>query len=185
MIERGKAVLVSTDKKFVVADHNFTKSTFTPTVLLHSKIPEDLSEVFYQGDLYVAIRENSFEHSSILRHCAENIKVLDGMPSKPIEHHYHDGGIDHYVRHPKAQIIIFAYALSRKLDALTLLQTPWNPVECKMTQLNLAWQGIRILRNKTTNFEQKLNSCNGLNAIRAEKYPELIKRRVLRSSPAC
>ena len=44
-----------------------------------------------------------------------------------------------------------------------------------MTLLNLAWQWIGIMRNKTTNFEQKLNSCNGLNAIcaMAEKYPEL------------
>ena len=136
-IERGKAVLVSTDKKFVVADHDFTKSTFTPTVLLYSKIPEDLSEGFYQGDLHVAIKENSFEHSSILRH-AENIKVLDGMPFNPIEAHYHDGGIDHSVRHPKAQIILFAYALSRKVDAWTSLQTaPYNslrnPMERKMT----------------------------------------------------
>ena len=102
------------------------------------------------------------------------------MPFKPIEAHYHDGGIDHSGRHPKAQIIIFAYALSRQLDALTSLHSaPYNsfrnPMERKMTLLNLAWQGIGIMQNKTTHFEQKLNSYNGLNAIRAmaEKYPEL------------
>ena len=75
------------------------------------------------------------------------------MPFKPIEAHYHDGGIDHSVRHPKAQIIIFAYALSRKLDALPSLQpAPYNslrdPVEHKMALLNLARQGIGIMRNK-------------------------------------
>ena len=50
-----------------------------------------------------------------------------------------------------------------------------NPVERKMSLLNLVWQGIGIMRNETTNFEQKLKNCNGLNAIRslADKFPEL------------
>ena len=44
-----------------------------------------------------------------------------------------------------------------------------------MSLLNLVWQGIGIMRNETTNFEQKLKNCNGLNAIRslADKFPEL------------
>ena len=74
----------------------------------------------------------------------------------------------------------FSYSLSRKLDAFTSLQTaPYNsfknPVELKMSLLNFVWQGIGIMRNEITNFEQKLKNCNGLNAIRslADKFPEL------------
>ena len=96
-IERVKAVLVNANKSFVVADHDFTKSTFTPTFLFHCSVPESLSGGFYQGDLHVGIKENAFEHSSILRHCAKNVKVLNTIPFKPIEAHYHDGGSDHSV----------------------------------------------------------------------------------------
>ena len=42
------------------------------------------------------------------------------------------------------------------------------------------------MRNKTTNFEHKPNSCNGLNAIRAmaEKYPELKEEFLEAGQPA-
>ena len=35
-----------------------------------------------------------------------------------------------------------------------------------MSLLNLVWQGIGIMREETTNFEKKLNSCSGINDIR-------------------
>ena len=115
---------------------------------------------FYQGDLYVGLKESAFQHSSILRHMAENEKILENNLFKPIEAHYHDGGSDHSVRHPKAQIILFGYALKRRLDAFISLQTaPYNsfrnPVERKMSLLNLAWQGIGIMREETISFEKK------------------------------
>ena len=95
---------------------------------------------------------------------AENEKILENVPFKPMEPHYHDGGSDHSVRHPKAQIILFGYALKRRLDAFISLQTaPYNsfnsfrnPVERKMSLLNLAWQGIGITREETINFEKML-----------------------------
>ena len=71
-IERGNAVLVSTDKMFVASDHDFTKTTFTPTVLLHSKIPEDLSEGFYQGDMLLLKKT----HSNIHRPYVIVLKIL-------------------------------------------------------------------------------------------------------------
>ena len=78
-----------------------------------------------------------------------------------------DGRSDHSVRHPKAHILLFGYTLKRHLDAFTSLQTaPYNslrnPVERKM---NLAWQGIGIMREETTNFKKKLKSCSGINGI--------------------
>ena len=178
-IERGKSVLVSKNTNFKVADHDFTNTLFIPSAVVPCTVPENMDGDFYQGDLYVGLKESAFQHSSILIHMAENEKIFENVPFKPIEAHY-DGGSDHSVRHPKAQIILFGYALKRRLDAFISIQTaPYNsfrnPVERKMSLLNLSWQGIGIMREETINFEKKLKNCSGLNDIReaAKKHPEL------------
>ncbi len=113
---------------------------------------------FYQGDLYVGLKESAFQHSSILRHMAENEKILENNLFKPIEAHYHDGGSDHSVRHPKAQIILFGYALKRRLDAFISLQTtpfaiPWN-AKCRYLILlgreSELWEKKRLVLRKKT-----------------------------------
>lgn len=38
--ERGKEVIVSLNETFVVADHDFTRFSLTPSVILHVDIPE-------------------------------------------------------------------------------------------------------------------------------------------------
>ena len=97
---------------------------------------------------------------------AENEIILKNIPFKAIEAHYHD----HSVRHPKAQIILFGYALKRYSGAIASLQTPpynsfRNPVR----------QGIGIMKEETMNFVTKLKHCSGISDIRevAKKHPML------------
>ena len=42
-IDRGKSVLVGNGKVFEVADHDFTKSTLTPSVIFVPDIPENIT----------------------------------------------------------------------------------------------------------------------------------------------
>ena len=42
-IDRGKSVLVGAGQVFEVADHDFTKSTLTPSVVFVPDIPDDIT----------------------------------------------------------------------------------------------------------------------------------------------
>ena len=70
-VERGKSVLVAKDLVFQVADHDFCKLSLTPSVTLEPNIPASIDGSFYEGKVYIALKENCFEPSSSLRHLAE------------------------------------------------------------------------------------------------------------------
>ena len=75
-IDRGKEVLVGINLKFTVGDHDFTKAKFTPSVALVCDIPQDISESFFKGKVYVTIKDTVFQASSPKRHTAELKKIL-------------------------------------------------------------------------------------------------------------
>ena len=73
------------------------------------------------------------------------------MKLKPVECHYHDGGLDHNIRFAKTRLGKIAYFLQRDLDMLVSVQTTphhsWKtPVECVMSNLNLGLQGVGVMR---------------------------------------
>ena len=68
VVERGKAVLVSSARSFVVGDHDFTKFSITPSVTLLVDVPDSMEESFYRGKVHVGLKENAFEPSSPFRH---------------------------------------------------------------------------------------------------------------------
>ena len=51
-VERGKKVLVAVDKSFIVGDHDFTRSSLTPSVALFIYIPHLMDGSFYHGKVY-------------------------------------------------------------------------------------------------------------------------------------
>lgn len=68
MVERahiGNLVLVAMDKKFEVADHDFTKFSLTTSVSVQVGIPVSIEETFCGGQVYVGIKENCFEPSGL------------------------------------------------------------------------------------------------------------------------
>lgn len=172
-VERGKKVVVGVNQTMVVGDHDFTKFSLSPSVSLDVEIPENMDGGFYDGQVYVGLKENAFQKSTALRHACERDHVLsENNKNKPIECHYHDGGPDHNVRHPRTQLSQIAYFLKRKLDLLIAVQTPpnhsWkNPAERVMSNLNLGLQGIGVMRQKTNSMEKHLKSANSLKEIRA------------------
>ncbi|GES91916.1 uncharacterized protein LOC111136195 [Rhizophagus clarus] len=53
-VERGRQVIVSKNKTFQVADHDFTKCGIIPSVTMICDIPCTIEESFYKGQVYVA-----------------------------------------------------------------------------------------------------------------------------------
>ena len=178
-IERGKQVLVSIGQSAQVADHDFTKMSFSPSVSIDLDLPEEIGESFHTGQVYVGLKENSFQPSTCLRHLTE-YSIADSISSYPIECHYHDGGCDHNVRHLRSKLANIAYFLKKDLDFLCSVQTPpkhsWkNPAERVISVLNIGLQGVGVMRDPTASCEQSLKRANGISGIRklAESQPVL------------
>lgn len=169
-VERGKQVLVARGQSAQVADHDFTKFSLSPSVSLKVEIPEDVTGSFYEGKVFVGLKENAFEPSFCVRHLTEYDATVPR--DSPIECHYHDGGPDHNVRHMRNKLANIAYFLKRDLDMLCTVQTPpkhsWkNPAERCMSILNIGLQAVGVMRQKTTSREDQLKNANNLSAIRA------------------
>ena len=90
--ERGKQVLVSTSQSFQVCDHNFTRFSLIPTVLLRVDIPASMDGSWYDGQVFVGIKEAVFKPSSALRHASEVHDILlTEMGMKSVLFLYTDG----------------------------------------------------------------------------------------------
>ena len=94
--ERGQRVLANVGLSFKVSDHDFTKFSMIPSVALVNEIPGDIASSWYDGSVFVPLKEAAFEPSTPMRHMAE----LCSLPSsQPDQRHvlllYTDGGPDH------------------------------------------------------------------------------------------
>lgn len=181
-VERGKQVLVSVSKKFVVSDHDFTKFLLTPSVSFLIDIPASMNGSFYTGTVFVGLKENCFEPSSPLRHMTELEGVLQTAgDSKPILLLYTDGGPDHRLTYVSVQVSLICLFLALNLDFLCAVRTPpyhsWkNPAERIMSVLNMGIQSVGIMRKETSSYEELLKSSNNLGSIRSlsKDHPDLV-----------
>lgn len=173
-VERGKRVVVSSDKVFAVSDHDFTKFSIVPSVTMLIDIPDSVSEgSFYRGQVYVGVKDLVLEPSSPVRHMAElkNILTEEG-DTKPILCIYSDGGPDHRLTYLSVQLSIICLFLSGNYDMIVAARTPpmasWkNPPERIMSILNLALQAVGLMRREASaECEQKLKSAGGLSQLR-------------------
>lgn len=77
-----------------VADHDFSRTSLTPSVTMKLTIPEDSSGTWYDGTVHVGLKCSTLQPSSPVRHVLELEKFL-GTFTKPIVLMYTDGGPDH------------------------------------------------------------------------------------------
>ena len=75
-VERERQVLVAKNERMVVADHDFTKFSLIPSVIFQVNIPEEISETWYTGQVYIGFKDAVFEPSSPIRHATELYSVL-------------------------------------------------------------------------------------------------------------
>lgn len=67
-VERGRQVLVSKDQAFPVGDHDFIKFKITPSVAFKIQIPDSIDKSFYDGHVYVTLKNTILQPSSHMRH---------------------------------------------------------------------------------------------------------------------
>ena len=180
-VDQGRRVIVGLNQSFQVGDHDFAKFLLSPSVSLVVDILDSIDGSFYDGQVYVGLKDNVFEPSSALRHACELKSCLNTSDqNSPVECHYHDGGSDHNLHFLRTQLSQVAYFLQQDLDMLMLVQTPpqysWqNRAEQVMSNLNLALQGIGVMRTEAATQEGPLKQANNLKKIRklAKKYPSI------------
>ena len=160
--ERGRRVLTAAGSRFLVGDHDFTKISLVPSVVLDIPIPEDVSESWYSGQVHVGLKEGTFEPSSPLRHVSELCPLVRAQAqSKPIMFLYTDGGPDHRLTYLSVQLCLVSLFLELDLDYLCAARTApchsWrNPVERVMSIVNLGLQCVGLERARMDEENERL-----------------------------
>jgi hypothetical protein len=188
-VERGKQVIVSCNKSFVVSDHDFTKCGIIPSVIMFCDIPVSIEDSFYQGKVYVGLKDPIFQPSNPIRHNSELYNLLvNNEQQNPFLLIYTDGGPDHRVNYLRVQLSLIALFVTLDLDLLVAVRTPpgnsWkNPVERIMSILNLGLQCIGLMRAEMNEeCEEIMKYCNSMEDIRNKaKEESQLKEQLLNS----
>ena len=172
--ERGGQVIVPSGSQLLAGDHDFTKYSLIPSVVLLCDIPEEISGSWYTGQVFVMFKEGAFEPSSPVRHSAELCKIVKRTNSeRPVLFIYSDGGPDHRVNFMSVKLALIALFRKLDLDYLCAARTaPYhsyrNPVERMMSILNLGLQAVALAREKMPEeMEAEAARCNSLKTLRA------------------
>lgn len=164
-VERGKKVLVALNRSFEVCDHDFTRFSLIPSVTLLIDMPDTIDGSWYDGEVFVGLKDAVFEPSSSLRHLCElhdNV-LLTRMREKSVHFLYRDGGPDHRSTFVSVQLSLIALFLNLNLDLLCSARTAphhsWrNPVERIMSIVNLGFQSVGLMRGQMSDeAERALN----------------------------
>lgn len=125
--ERGRQVIVSQTETFAVADHDFTRFSLIPSVVLQVDIPETFDGSWYSGQVLVGLKDAVFEASSPLRHAVElHSLLLKRIGERTILCIYSDRGPDHRLTYISVQLSLIALFLNLNLDFLVACRTAPN-----------------------------------------------------------
>lgn len=61
---------------FEGGDHDFTKFSMVPSVVLVNEIPGDIASSWYDGNVFVSLKDAAFEPSSPMHHMAQLYSLL-------------------------------------------------------------------------------------------------------------
>jgi hypothetical protein len=131
---------------FAGGDHDAgsSRDNAVPTVTLISDIPEDASESFYRGQVYVAVKSSIMQPSTVVRAHAELSKLLirEKDAKQSIGIMLTDGGPEHNLNFISVQIALIMLWRTVEFDILVVCrscpQNSWtNEVERVMSVLNL------------------------------------------------
>ena len=123
-VVRSRSTIVGQDQIFTVSDHDFTKLWITPSVTMLVEIPENIYDSWYQGQVYVELKDPIFQASSPMRHIAElNYLLLKEGIQNLILLLYTDGRPDHCLTFIMVQIALICLFLSNDLHILIAVRT--------------------------------------------------------------
>ena len=180
--ERGWQVLMHSLTSFQVGDHDFSRSSITPSVSFLVDIPSSITGSWYDGQVYVLFKDSVFEPSSSSCHAAELGSIpFDKVGESPILFLYTDGGPDHRLTYASVKLSLIALYRMLDLDYMCATRTAphnsyRNPVERIMAVLNLGLQSVGLARSRQDDEEEaELLKCNSMAQLResAKKNPSL------------
>ncbi|XP_033753308.1 uncharacterized protein LOC117336780 [Pecten maximus] len=177
---RGKQTIAPTSTTLVAADHDMTKSSLTPSVILECDIPDTVEKSFVRGQVSVTVNDSVFQTSNPFRHAASLSKRLAGR-SLQVLLKYTDGGVDHRNTLESVKCASICLFKEHNLDLLVAGRCApghsWrNPAERVMSILNLGLQNCALERvSLDVDSERMLGKCGSMKEIRemASKKPEL------------
>lgn len=89
--ECGCQVVAPVRSKLLAADHDFSKFSIIPSVILQTETPEEFSGLWYDGQVMVMLKEGAFEPSSPACHSTEMATIIEQkVPNHPILFIYSD-----------------------------------------------------------------------------------------------
>jgi hypothetical protein len=169
------AAIAGSKQELTASDHSFHTASLTPSGVLVTEIPEQLSDSWYHGKLYISLKDAALEPSSPLRHMAELVAICRarGVPVPPILLALTDGGPDHNTSFYSVIVGWMLVFFELDLDLLWATrpapgQSWQDPVERCFSLLNLALQHVALARTMAEEkFEQIFKTCGSLSDVRA------------------
>jgi len=131
--EHGKKVIVSLQKEICVGDNDFTKFSLISSVAFIIDIPVAIDESWYDGEVYIGLKDAVYEPSSPLQHLTELYSILvTRIGKRKALFIYTDGGADHCLTFVSVQLALVALFINLNFICAgrTCPYHSWrNPVE--------------------------------------------------------
>ncbi|GET62180.1 hypothetical protein GLOIN_2v1885121 [Rhizophagus irregularis DAOM 181602=DAOM 197198] len=124
-----KKSLIPDNTILAASDHDFTKLSLIPSVILLCKIPASISELFYHGKVYTSYKNTVFKPSSGIRHSTEFFSILsdhylNSTEIPPIMYDlYTDRGPDHRITYGSVQVSLLCLFIRGNFDMLIAMRT--------------------------------------------------------------
>ena len=141
-------------------DHDVNqKGSLTPLVTLVSKVPEDISESFYTGQVTVCMKDSVFQASNSVRSVLEMLQSLrqtnseEKLQSVKTLFMITDGGLEHRVNFDSVKFPLILLFQEMKLDMLVAIRIApghsyVNIVERIMSILNIGFKNVALCRDE-------------------------------------
>ena len=147
----------------------------TPSVNLICDIPQEASDSFYSGQIYIGLKNSLFQVFDPFRHAAELIDVLRNYYQDYQIPEFlcllTDAGCDHNIKHLFVQCTLLTLFKVCNFDILNVERcAPYhsfvNHAEICMLLLNIGLQCLALERHKAGPFESTVKSCSTMKSIR-------------------
>ena len=177
---RGKKTLAPSTTTLSSLDHDMTKASLTPSVVLKCAIPNEAGKSFVRGQVTTITNDSVFQTSSPFRHGAAIAKLL-ATDNTSVVLKYTDGGTDQRNTLESVKCATICLFKELTLDMVILARCApghsWtNPAERIMSILNLALQNCSLERHHSdTAAEAMFKKCTSMAQTRtlASSKPEL------------
>lgn len=171
---RGKKSIVPSTSTLVALDHDMSRCSITPSVVLQCNVPDSVEKSFVRGNVVTVLNDSVFQTASPFRHAALLAKILESSEdSKPFLLKFTDGGVDQRNTLEAVKIANICLFKDLNLDFLVHArcapgQSFTNPAERVMSILNLGLQNVSLeTKMCEKRIEDVLKSKNSMAEIRA------------------